>query len=151
MLSNLTCSTTHSIQFLINIFEGAGTISLIKRIAISLYLTNAPISYASPQNQYVNSDSNSTKVAAMMTSNCQTNRILKSNALIDYIFQDILKNYPYTGGGGVTSIKEVSTNTFEVTIAQEERIDVLLYALRIDGNCNVDQLKKTESAINFVQ
>ena len=112
-------------------------------------MSHAFFSCASEQSQLASSDDKGTKTMTKSTSNCNTNSILKSKALIDHIFQDILNTYPHTGGGGVTSIKEVSTNTFEIYIAQEERIDVLLYELKIEDNCTVEQLKKTESTINF--
>ena len=85
------------------------------------------------------------------TSNCANNSILKSKALVDFIFQDILNTYPHTGGGGVTSIKELSTNSFEVYIAQEERIDVLTYKLELNKDCLVNLIKKSESTIDFNQ
>ena len=124
---------------------------LIKTIIITLCISHTLLSCATTQSQLASSDGKGTKTMTNNISNCKRNSLLKSKALIDYIFQDILSTYPHTGGGGVTSIKEVSTNTFEIYIAQEERIDVLLYGLKIDEDCNVEQLKKTESTINFGQ
>ena len=123
---------------------------LIKTI-ITLVISQTLLSCASAQGQHLSNDSKGAKAMTADTSGCKTSSILKSKALIDTIFQDILKTYPHTGGGGVTSIKEVSTNTFEVYIAQEERIDVLLYELKIDEDCNVEQLKKSDSTISFGQ
>ena len=119
--------------------------TLIKTIIITLCISHTSLSCASPQSELVSSASDETKT----TSNCTANSLLKSKTLIDYIFQDIFNTYPHTGGGGVTSIKEISTNTFEIYIAQEEKIDVILYELKIDEDCSVEQLKKNESTINF--
>ena len=126
------------------------TPSTIKTIIIILSITLSS-SCASTANQNASSGSKETETGTENTLNCKKNKIIKSKAFIDHIFQDILNTYSHTGGGGVTSIKEVSTNTFEIYIAQEERIDVLLYELKIDDNCTVEQLKKSDSTISFGQ
>ena len=83
--------------------------------------------------------------------NCKSNSIIKSQSLIDFVLKDILANYTHSGGGGITSIKETLTNTYEVSIAQEERVDVLTYELAIDERCTATLLKKTGSTVNFGQ
>lgn len=83
--------------------------------------------------------------------NCKLNSIIKSQSLINFILKDLLDNYAHTGGGGITSIKETATYTYDVSIAQEERMDVLRYELAIDEGCAVTLLKKSESTVSFGQ
>jgi hypothetical protein len=62
---------------------------------------------------------------------------------------DIKSTYAHDGGGGISEIKQIKTNMFVVSIAQEERIDQLRYELSIDDKYKVALVKKEESTINF--
>jgi hypothetical protein len=88
-----------------------------------------------------------TKEAANMK--CGNSAIDKSYAMIHFILDDIKDHYPNIGGGGITEIKQTKTNVFLISIAQEERIDQISYALSVDDECKVALLKKEESTINF--
>jgi hypothetical protein len=73
----------------------------------------------------------------------------KSSVLIQFILQDLKSSYPHKGGGGITEIKQSQTHQYDVSIAQEERIDRIRYELSIDQDCNVKILKKEESTLSF--
>ena len=88
-------------------------------------------------------------ITAGKTMNCNNSAIKKSSLLIRYVLDDIEKNYHHTGGGGISEIKQTQTNVFVVSIAQEERIDQLTYAMEIDDGCKITLLEKSESTINF--
>ena len=73
----------------------------------------------------------------------------KSAAMIEFVLTDLKSTYTEVGGGGITEIKQSFTNTFVVSIAQEERIDQLTYELSIDKDCNIKILDKKSSTITF--
>ena len=77
------------------------------------------------------------------------NAIDKSSALIQFILEDIKLSYSQAGGGGITEIKQSQTDQYDVSIAQEERVDRIRYELSIDQGCNVKILKKEESTLSF--
>lgn len=62
---------------------------------------------------------------------CTKNALTQSRCIIDAILNDIVKTYPLTGGGGISSIKQESTWVYTVSILQEERIDLIAYTVEI--------------------
>ena len=75
--------------------------------------------------------------------------INRSSAAIKFILDDIRDSYSHTGGGGITRITEYQTDSFEVSISQEERIDILRYQVLIGTDCKVTLVKKEESVKSF--
>ena len=92
---------------------------------------------------------NPSKISSKNIEHCGLSAIEKSNALIQFVLNDIKSTYPHDGGGGISEIKQTQTNVFVVLIAQEERIDQLTYELSIDDSCKVALVKKEESTISF--
>lgn len=125
--------------------------SSIKTLIVALCLAQVPLSSALAQPRIKDGDTQETKIMNHQKKNCKSNSIVKSKSLINFILADILATYTHTGGGGITSIKEIATHTYEVSIAQEERMDVLTYELSNDEACTVKLLKKSESTISFGQ
>ena len=126
--------------------------SLTKNILVTLCLLQVSVSYAVDQEKAKGSGTEEVKSIQTETNyigSCKFNSIFRTKSLIDFMLKDILLNYDHIGGGGITSIKELRTNTYEVSIAQEERDDVLTYELAIDDGCVVTLLKKTISAVSF--
>jgi len=68
---------------------------------------------------------------------CQMNAIERSKCIIEAILADISRTYKDVGGGGISAIKQNSTTSFTVSIAQEERVDLLTYEATIDGKGKV--------------
>lgn len=60
-------------------------------------------------------DNKSTK----SNSECYSSKIAHSNALIQFLLNDIKSTYAHDGGGGISEIKQTQTNVFVVSIAQE--------------------------------
>ena len=127
------------------------SISRTKTLIIVLCLVHAPLSYAHDQARIKVGDKEEAKIMINQKKSCMSNSIIKSQNLIDFMLKDILATYKHTGGGGITSLKEIATHIYEVSIAQEERVDVLTYELAIDNTCTVTLLKKSESTVSFVQ
>ncbi|WP_075186192.1 hypothetical protein [Teredinibacter haidensis] len=123
----------------------------IKMFLVALCLSQASVSCALDQTRITGNDKEEVQAMTSQKRNCKSNSIIKSQSLIDFVLKDILANYTHSGGGGITSIKETLTNTYEVSIAQEERVDVLTYELAIDERCTATLLKKTGSTVNFGQ
>ena len=61
------------------------------------------------------------------------------------ILADISRTYSQVGGGGISAIKQNSTTSFTVSIAQEERVDLLTYEATIDGKGKVSVRKTGEN------
>ena len=78
---------------------------------------------------------------------CQQTPLKKSQELIRFILNDITETYTQVGGGGITGIKLVSTDTFVVSVSQEERIDKISYELSVDGKCNIKIIKREVTAV----
>jgi len=78
---------------------------------------------------------------------CQQASLKKSQELIRFILNDMSETYIEVGGGGITAIKLTATNTFVVSVSQEERIDQITYELDVDGNCNIKILKRDVTAV----
>lgn len=55
------------------------------------------------------------------------NPVEKSKAMIEFILGDLQSTYTEVGGGGISEIKQSHTNTFVISIPQEERIDQFTY------------------------
>lgn len=77
---------------------------------------------------------------------CQQTPLKKSQELIRFILDDMTKTYTQVGGGGITAIKLAATNTFVVSVSQEERIDQITYELAVDGNCAISIVKREVTA-----
>lgn len=72
----------------------------------------------------------------------------KSHVMIQHILDDISETYTHSGGGGITQIQLSATDTYSVSIAQEERIDQITYTLTVDDSCTVKTVNKEVSAIS---
>lgn len=68
---------------------------------------------------------------------CQMNPIERSKCIIEAILADISRTYKDVGGGGISAIKQNSTTSFTVSIAQEERVDLLTYEAEVDAHGRV--------------
>lgn len=75
---------------------------------------------------------------------CQMNAIERSKCIIEAILADISRTYKDVGGGGISAIKQNSTTSFTVSIAQEERVDLLTYEAEVDGKGKVSVRKTGE-------
>lgn len=73
----------------------------------------------------------------------------RSTLIINQLLADLNKTYSHTGGGGITKIQEISSNTYVISIAQEERIDQIQYKVSLDKSCQLSILEKNESAKSF--
>lgn len=79
---------------------------------------------------------------------CQQTALKKSQEMIRFILNDLTESYPHVGGGGITGIKLSATNTYVVSISQEERIDQITYELEVDQSCKISILKREVTAIS---
>jgi hypothetical protein len=78
---------------------------------------------------------------------CNITAISQSQKYIRAILDDLSDSYTHVGGGGITKIELKATNTFEVSISQEERIDLITYELDMDDSCEVRIKNKSVNAI----
>lgn len=80
--------------------------------------------------------------------NCQT-ALSRSAAIINQVLIDLNKTYKQVGGGGITSIQQTATDTYLVSISQEERIDQIHYTVKLDKYCQLKLLEKHETSKSF--
>lgn len=95
-------------------------------------------------------DSNQ-KISNTQQVKCEITPFKKSKIIIEAILDDLDSSYLERGGGGISEIKQVSTNAFTVSISQEERIDQFTYEVAVDNSCKVKILKRESSVISFKQ
>jgi hypothetical protein len=84
--------------------------------------------------------------AATVVSECMQSALNRSRCMIEAVLQDIKATYPLTGGGGISNLRLVATDTYAVSIAQEERLDVITYTLELDDRGQVVIRKRVEGA-----
>ena len=79
---------------------------------------------------------------------CQQNALQKSQSFIRFILDDLSRTYTQVGGGGISNIKQTATNTFRVSISQEERIDQISYELQFMKGCEIDLIDRKSTAVS---
>lgn len=77
--------------------------------------------------------------ATIAAEDCQMNALARSACVFELILEDLKANYPFTDGGGITSIQQNSTTSFTASIAQEERVDKVVYEIEFgsDGSISI--------------
>lgn len=78
---------------------------------------------------------------------CNATALQVSQDMIRTILDDITENYEHVSGGGISEIKQTVTNTFVVSIPQEERIDRITYELEINDHCDIAIKRRKLDAI----
>lgn len=76
------------------------------------------------------------KVVITTEDSCHASRFEKSQQIIRKILEDLALNYDHVGGE-ITNIQLISSNIYQVSISQEERIDQLTYHAKIGNSCEV--------------
>jgi len=79
---------------------------------------------------------------------CTNTSVQRSQEMLRVILDDLTTSYTEIGGGGISQIKLSATNTYVVSISQEERIDQITYEMSIDDNCKATIKKRMETAVN---
>lgn len=69
----------------------------------------------------------------------------RSRCMIALILDDLATNYGGTGGGGISSIKAVSSTSYIVSLPQEERVDLLTYEFDLKTGGSVSIKRKLVS------
>lgn len=62
--------------------------------------------------------------------NAEASPVARSIAAYRMILDDIAAQYPATGGGGISSIRETETNVYVARIGQEGGSDVITYRFK---------------------
>lgn len=96
---------------------------------------------------HVNADAMGQKTMGSTTT-CQQTPLKKSQEMIQFILNDLTETYTQVGGGGITGIKLIATDTYVISISQEERIDQITYELEVDENCKITLLNRKVSAVS---
>jgi hypothetical protein len=84
--------------------------------------------------------------AAITAEDCQMNALTRSACIFELILEDLKANYPFTDGGGITSIKQNSTTSFTASISQEERVDQVIYEIEFGSDGSVSIANKEVGA-----
>jgi len=86
---------------------------------------------------------------ALLSSKCKPDLLHRSLCMIALILEDIEANYDHVGGGGVSSIEQVSSTSYRISLPQEERIDFLTYEFAVDSDGRVTLQNKIASTKSF--
>lgn len=79
-------------------------------------------------------------------SDCGKSALAKSECMIKMSLKDIKATYKHVGGGGITEIKSIATNTYRISISQEERVDHITYEFELKPGGELRISKRTESS-----
>jgi hypothetical protein len=83
--------------------------------------------------------------SAMNSKNdCGKNALELSRCMIEAILADLSATYTHVGGGGITDIKMIATNTFTVSLSQEERVDLITYGLRLKADGGIEIVSRSK-------
>lgn len=85
---------------------------------------------------------------ATIARNCKMDVIRQSVCVYQAILEDVDKNYPLRGGGGISRIVQNSTTTYSAHLLQEGREDVRIYEVRVASNGQVTISGVTEKTIS---
>ena len=75
--------------------------------------------------------------------------VQQSICIYQAILADLAKTYRLRGGGGISSVKQTSSTTFTVEIAQEGRVDLLNYTVKVGSAGKVEIVGKTEGTQSY--
>ncbi len=75
---------------------------------------------------------------------CHEPALARTQCLIQAALEDLAATYPNTGGGGIVEIKALSTLVYRISIAQEERVDLVTYEFEIEPDGRTRIVKRTE-------
>lgn len=93
-------------------------------------VTNVQRSFASQQRdgKVANAQSSSQKVKFMTTKkSCKNDQFSHTKCMIELILQDLEMSGDGVGGGGVSEIKQIMTETYTVSLPMEERTQIYTY------------------------
>ena len=82
---------------------------------------------------------------ANQTKECAMTGIDRSICVYEAIMADIRKSYPMEAGGGITSLRQTSTTTYEAAISREEARDLWTYEFSFGDDGSVTLEGRTES------
>lgn len=74
--------------------------------------------------------------------------IKQSVCIYAAILEDVDKNYPMRGGGGISRIVQNSTTSYSVHLSQEGHVDVRTYEVKIAPNGKVTITGMTEETLS---
>jgi N-acetylglucosamine kinase-like BadF-type ATPase len=107
-----------------------------RRFGLSMVVAAAAATAFPGYSGYSFADVKAEAAPANTLKDTQMEALARSVRIFELILEDIKATYPYTGGGGITSIRQNSTTSFTASIAQEERVDKIVYEIEIrtDGS-----------------
>lgn len=83
--------------------------------------------------------------APSVVTECTQNALGRSRCMIAKVLRDVRETYLIPGGGGISAVRAVANDTYAVSIAQEERLDVITYVLELDERGEATVKQRTES------
>ena len=81
---------------------------------------------------------------------CKLTPVERDRKMIIVVLDELIVSYDWGGGGGISEIKQLATNTFRGSIAQDERVDLTTYTLEINHACEVTIIKKEIGAYSYI-
>jgi len=70
----------------------------------------------------------------MMTRECKMDALERSACVIEMILKDVRDTYPLSAGGGIGSIRQLSTTRYAIELLREEHADVFTYEVEFDAD-----------------
>ncbi len=76
---------------------------------------------------------------------CRQSALHRSRSLIEAMLADLNSFYSHAGGGGISKISQVRTDTYKISILQEEKVDEYIYEMTTRTDCSVVIKSRKES------
>ncbi len=88
------------------------------------------------------------QVTMKMSKKCKPDALSRSRCMIDLMLDDVMATYGQPAGGGISSIKAMSSTSYQISLPQEERVDIFTYDFDVKADGTVSIKGKKESTKN---
>ena len=77
------------------------------------------------------------------TKKCPPGNLHRSRCMIELLLEDLAAHYGGVGGGGISSIRALSSTSYVVSLPQEGRVDLMTYTFDVAADGTVKLTGKT--------
>jgi hypothetical protein len=110
--------------------------------------SSTTVQAAKPEKRVISKAVETNEVKMNMSKKCAKDNLHQSICKIEMILEDISKNYAWIGGE-VSEIKLIATNSYQITMPQNERADIFTYEFAAKADGTVTIVSKKESTRSY--
>ncbi len=87
--------------------------------------------------------------AMTLSKKCANDNLHRTKCMIELLLEDVAATYKQTGGGGISGIKAISSTSYQISLPQEERVDMFTYEFDVKPDGTVTLKSKKPSTQSF--